>query len=291
MLKRLQHIATSILIVFAFFYAPVQIYESTGKLIFAVILVLIFALIIAVGIATGLVKLPAFVAFGVRKSSNIVCTKSLHSLEVQKNGEAIWKVSKTLIFLESPECADLRDLISIDRPLSSEDLHYLSPDSTEIKRVRANEHHIAIFWSPRAKIYLFEPYHHSFQCLLKTSFTGLANYKLSCFSLPTGYHKTTVRTPYPVEHVVAFKGPRYRSLCRLKDVCKRGLQQRVSNCPQPRIADARQGFEWEIHTPELGREYFCIFFKQGGVEYCKGRLRKGIICQILRFLKTETTNN
>ena len=286
MLRKIYDVVKITATVLAPIAIPVGIIAATGSLVLGIILAAVFALGIGITIATGLVRLSTFVTFRVGKTGAVICAKSLHSLEVQRNGEGKWKTSKTLIFLKTPERRDLRDLVSTDRSFSPQELHYSSPDSDEIERVSVGKHHVAIFWSPRTKIYRFEPYDHSFQCLLRTSFTELANYKMSCFSLQTGYHKTTVRTPYPIEHVIAFEGPRHRGLYRVTDVCKYGLQRRVCNCPQPRIADDRHGFEWEIHTPELGREYFCVFFRGGGIKYWTNRvIERRLSHRILRFLR------
>jgi len=286
MFRKIYSISTIIVTAFGLVSIPLLMYQYTKSFQLVIIASAIIVLILIVPIVAWVIKPGIFAEFRISKASTAICTQNLHFLEVQRNGKGVWRGSRVLIFLKVPEHKDLRDLLSLDRPFPPGDLYYFSPDSDEIDRVRVDKDRVAIFWSPKRTIYPFESYEHTCHWLANTSHADPGNYKIFSIDLQTGYHKTVVKTPYLIEHVMAFKGPRWKKLRREIDVYKYGFKHKAPGCPQPRIINDKHGFEWEIHTPELGRAYFCVFFKEGGVEHWQREIRESrLVRRILRFVR------
>lgn len=286
MFKRIYEIGTIIVTAFGLVSIPIVVYQSTNSAFLTILVSVIIILILIVPIIAWSIKPGVFAEYNIGKTSNIICTQSSHLLEVQRNGEGKRRLSRTLIFLKLPEQKDLRDLFALDRPFPPKNFCYFSPDSDEIERMLVDKNHIAIVWSPKNKIYPFESCDHTAEWIARTSHADPGNYTLIDIDLQTGYHKTVVKTPYRIEHVMAFKGPRWKKLSSEINIYKYGFKQKVSTCPQPRLIDNGYGFEWEIHTPELGRTYFCTFFKEEGVKYWKREINESRISyRILRFMR------
>lgn len=286
MFKKIYEIGTIIVTAFGLVSIPIVLYQLTRSFVLVIVVIVIIIFILMVPIIAWSIKPGVFAEYGIGKNSNIICTQSLHVLEVQRNGEGKKRFYRTLIFLNVSEQKDLRDLFVLDRPIPPKDFCYFSPDSDEIERVQVDKNRIAIFWSPKKKIYPFESYEHTAEWIMRTSYTDPGNYSSILIDLQTGYHKTVVKTPYQIEHVMAFKGPRWKKLSSEINVYNYGFQRKVPSCPQPRLIDNGYGFEWEIHTPELGRTYFCSFFREGGVKYWKNEINESrLFDRILRFVR------
>lgn len=267
-------IAVSIVTVFGLISIPLVVYQLTGNPKYSIVISVAILLIFIVPLfLRWVIRKSTFREFFIQEAPHVVCSKSSHLIEVQQEGTANWKVSRTLIFLRMPGGKDLRDLLEMDKSFPLKDAYYLSPDSEELGRQRVREQRIAIFWAPKKRIYPFEPFEHTYEWVAMTSHTDLGNYKTTMIDLNTGYHESVVKTPYPIEYVMAFKKPRWKKLKTERDIYDYAFRCKNRACPQPQIINSHS-FRWEIHIPQLGAKYFCVFFREGGVDYWQRRIQE-----------------
>ena len=284
--KKIYGIALIIVTFFGLISIPLTIYQISKDLVYVLISSVILLLILVVTpLLLWIIQPATFKTFGIQKTTNAICIRSSHVLEVQENGEGKWKILRQIVFLKEPREKDLRDLFEMDQPFEIKSFHYSSPDSNEIGRALVKGNRLAIFWSPKKKIYPFEACEHSYEWVAKTSHADPGNYKTTIIDLDTGYHESIVKIPYPIEYFFAFKKPRWRRLRTEKHIYKYAFQCKAPDCPQPKSIDP-YCFRWEIHSPELGSTYFCVFFREGGVEYWKKKIHESNI-----FLWTKSSAN
>ncbi len=262
------------------------IYRWTYSVTALSVVIIIQIIIISIPIITYLRRPGILAEYGIGLAASVINLGAVKNMKILENGFAEWTNKRDLVFLERPQPKDLRDLLHKDSKFSLDEIPWKSPDSREIERVRVDSHNISVFWKPNQQIHLNQKYTHECSWLATTNHSELANYSAVLIDLRTGSFRLNIETPYDIEAVFAFRRARLRRFTRDDQVYRFPLKSKKLNCPQPKLSDNKRRIEWYLRDLNIGDSYYCVFFREGGVNFWEEKIRQSSIGpRFIRFLR------
>jgi hypothetical protein len=222
--------------------------------------------------------------------NDVICTEQLKTIRVDANWQATVTIQSTLVFLDTPEEGDLRDVLPIDSRKDFESVVHDSPDARELAR-RHRGMATVLYWWPREAIVRYTTYVHQ-HSWSSPGWDGQASlYTESRCEMRTGSQTLEIIAPVKFETAVVFKRPRWPNLTERRLVKYALAQLESPTESRPFIRDNGQRVLWKIVGPKVGDRYICIVFSDGGVAQWRKRLEETSISGRVRglFRRPATT--
>jgi len=212
--------------------------------------------------------------------SQVICPEHVKTLAFGRDSGAKVTVQRTLVFLETPEAADLHDAIL--EPGSAAPV-YASPDALEIARKQRGRTTL-VSWRPREAVTPFALYSHEYSWNASGAYGDPAVYGEITCELRTGVLVLEMLTPGMFETAIVFKRPRWPKLTSDRSIIKYAISQLDQKTERPVIADYGKRLQWRVMGPQVGDTYICVAFHQYGVAQAQDRLKETSFLGRLRAL-------
>lgn len=226
--------------------------------------------------------------FGIREgTSKRICLEFQRETRIDADRNVAIKKSQRFVFLEAPGQDELWDIYSVSSEHSLDKFAYESMDSTEAKRQQRRHNRLAIFWKPRTPIVVNGEYLHEAAWSLHFKYDKPAFFSEFHCVAPTGKFIEIIESEHKIERALAFRKSRLTlgsslSGAKLVQRAFQGLQDRMA---QPRVVEGGCKVIWEIDNPDLGRDYVCVLFFEGGEDFWRKELQKTRASLLDRLLR------
>jgi hypothetical protein len=173
------------------------------------------------------------------------------------------RISRQIIFLQTPKAGDLIDLIDTKVGYEFSSHHYESTDSSIASLRLAAPHIMAVEWKPNDEIEPYIPYIHE---TINTSpcIYGPDSFFHSFYvDREIGEARFSLNLPLRMYEAFSFVMPRFRRDISDWVIFHYGLRANKRQCVQPDMSSDKLSLEWVLKRPKLGRTYVIVGMYEG----------------------------
>jgi hypothetical protein len=207
----------------------------------------------------------------------VICVHGTQSVSLDSQGHAEITFRKVLVFLETPEAGDLRDVYALGSDTATSATIFVSQDAVEVFREESAPGMLEIAWLPREPVGLNTLYEHQHGWQPSATFDDPAVCIEYDCNMPTGTLTIELASAMQFEAAVLFKRPRWPRRLTGRHIVSAALQQLKMPGPAPQISADGAMMVGEIHAPRVGDRYLLVAFRRRGVADCEKWLKRSSI--------------
>jgi hypothetical protein len=204
----------------------------------------------------------------------VICVHGTQSVSLDSQGHAEVTFRKVLVFLETPEAGDLRDVYALGSDTATSATILVSQDAVEVFREERAPGMLEIVWLPREPVGLNTLYEHQHGWRPSATFDDPAVCIEYDCNMPTGAFTIELASAVQFEAAVLFKRPRWPRRLTGRHIVSAALQQLKMPGPAPQISPDGTMMVGELHAPRVGDRYLLVAFRRCGVADCEQWLKR-----------------
>lgn len=203
-----------------------------------------------------------------------ICVQGTQSVSIDPQGRAEIKFRKLLVFLETPQAGDLRDVYTLGTGKPTSATIYASPDAIEVAREERTAGRQEIVWLPREPVIVNALYEHQNGWRPSGTFNDPAVCVEYDCNMPTGIFTIELTAATQLDAAVLFKHPCWPLPITGRRIISAALQQLKMPGSMPQISSDGATVTGQLQAPRVGDRYFLVAFRRCGVADCEEWLRR-----------------